>query len=183
MTGELQNRLTGHSGPVCSLKWNPRGNLLATTSVDNTIVVWLASTGQIQQRFDFGTGTVEMLVSLPSVFLSPLFFFSPLLFPALVVFVCSRSSSLPPPLVRFPAHHDTPTNAAPCLDLDWKNNDCFALCSTDTFCYVCEVGQPLPIRTLRGHGDEVNVIKWDPSGAYLASCSDDCAVKVREVEG
>lgn len=29
-----------------------------------------------------------------------------------------------------------------------------------------------------GHCDEVNAIKWDPSGSLLASCSDDYTAKV-----
>ena len=29
-----------------------------------------------------------------------------------------------------------------------------------------------------GHTDEVNAIKWDPSGQLLASCSDDYTAKV-----
>lgn len=56
-SGELQNRLTGHSGPVFSLKWNPRDDLLATSSVDNTVIVWNTATGEIRQRFDFHSGT------------------------------------------------------------------------------------------------------------------------------
>lgn len=31
-----------------------------------------------------------------------------------------------------------------------------------------------------GHCDEVNAIKWDPSGSLLASCSDDYTAKVRQ---
>ncbi|CAN0491080.1 unnamed protein product, partial [Hapterophycus canaliculatus] len=32
--------------------------------------------------------------------------------------------------------------------------------------------------TTPGHCDEVNAIKWDPSGSLLASCSDDYTAKV-----
>jgi hypothetical protein len=31
----------------------------------------------------------------------------------------------------------------------------------------------------QGHTDEVNAVKWDPTGTMLASCSDDCTAKVR----
>ncbi|CAN0548520.1 unnamed protein product, partial [Ectocarpus sp. 8 AP-2014] len=33
---------------------------------------------------------------------------------------------------------------------------------------------------LAGHCDEVNAIKWDPSGTFLASCSDDYTAKVSQ---
>jgi hypothetical protein len=54
--GELQNRLTGHSGPVFALNWNPKGDLLVTSSVDQSVIVWESASGQLKQRFEFHTG-------------------------------------------------------------------------------------------------------------------------------
>ena len=31
---------------------------------------------------------------------------------------------------------------------------------------------------MQGHTNEVNAIKWDPQGKFLASCSDDMTLKV-----
>ena len=31
---------------------------------------------------------------------------------------------------------------------------------------------------IQGHTNEVNAIKWDPQGKFLASCSDDMTLKV-----
>ena len=31
----------------------------------------------------------------------------------------------------------------------------------------------------QGHTNEVNAIKWDPQGKFLASCSDDMSLKVK----
>ncbi len=42
-------------------------------------------------------------------------------------------------------------------------------CSTDKMIYVCEVGKNKPVKQFAGHQDEVNAIKWDPSGTLLAS--------------
>lgn len=69
-------------------------------------------------------------------------------------------------------------HAAPTLDVDWRTNDSFATCSTDTMIYVCKIGETLPVKTFSKHVDEVNAISWDASGTYLASCSDDCTAKV-----
>ena len=44
------------------------------------------------------------------------------------------------------------------------------------------MGKPKPLKTYTGHTDEVNAVKWDPSGTLLASCSDDCTAKVWNVE-
>jgi len=67
---------------------------------------------------------------------------------------------------------------APALDVDWKDNDTFASCSTDKTVHICRVGVSRPLRVYKGHMDEVNAVKWDPSGNLLASCSDDCTAKV-----
>ncbi|KAL6073861.1 Transducin (beta)-like 1 X-linked receptor 1, variant 2 [Balamuthia mandrillaris] len=69
-------------------------------------------------------------------------------------------------------------HSAPTLDVDWKNDICFATCSTDKMIYVCELGKTRPLKCFQGHQDEVNAIKWDPSGTLLASCSDDFTAKI-----
>jgi transducin (beta)-like 1 len=45
--------------------------------------------------------------------------------------------------------------------------------------YVCKLGETRPLRSFKGHDDEINAIRWDPSGGLLASCSDDVTCKVR----
>lgn len=67
---------------------------------------------------------------------------------------------------------------APALDVDWRNNDSFASCSTDQFIHLCKLGHDQPLKTFRGHTNEVNAIKWDPQGRLLASCSDDMSLKI-----
>lgn len=67
---------------------------------------------------------------------------------------------------------------APALDVDWKNNDSFASCSTDMFIHLCKLGHDQPLKTFQGHTNEVNAIKWDPQGRLLASCSDDMSLKI-----
>jgi len=70
---------------------------------------------------------------------------------------------------------------APALDVDWKDDCTFASCSTDKTVHICRVGAERPLKTYTGHTDEVNAVKWDPSGSLLASCSDDCTAKVWDV--
>jgi len=70
---------------------------------------------------------------------------------------------------------------APALDVDWKDDTTFASCSTDKTVHICRVGAERPLKTYTGHTDEVNAVKWDPSGNLLASCSDDCTAKVWDV--
>ncbi|GAX21127.1 transducin (beta)-like 1 [Fistulifera solaris] len=71
---------------------------------------------------------------------------------------------------------------APALDVDWKDDETFASCSSDKTVQVCKVGSSKPLKVYLGHTDEVNGVKWDPTGRYLASCSDDCTAKIWDVD-
>jgi len=69
-------------------------------------------------------------------------------------------------------------HTAPTLDVDWRDDTSFASCSTDKMIYVCQLGKKQPLHCFQGHTDEVNAIKWDPTGTLLASCSDDFTAKI-----
>ena len=68
------------------------------------------------------------------------------------------------------------------MDVDWRDNVSFASCSTDNNIYVCKLGEEQPVRKFTGHKDEVNAVKWDPTGTLLASCSDDNTAKLWSLE-
>lgn len=55
--GELRNTLCAHKGPIFSLKWNRKGTLLLSGSVDKTAIIWDGRTGEVKQQFEFHTGT------------------------------------------------------------------------------------------------------------------------------
>lgn len=78
--------------------------------------------------------------------------------------------------------HQFKDHEAPALDVDWKNNTTFASCSTDRTVHIYDVDVEAPLKVYKGHMDEVNAVKWSPSGKYLASCSDDCTAKVWDVD-
>ena len=68
----------------------------------------------------------------------------------------------------------------PILDASWKDDSTFATCSSDMNICVARVGGTKADMVLRGHKDAINSVKWDPSGRFLASCSDDYTVKIWE---
>lgn len=41
--------------------------------------------------------------------------------------------------------------AAPTLDVDWRDDTSFAMCSTDKTIYVCGVGEDEPLKKFEGH--------------------------------
>ncbi|EHA97743.1 F-box-like/WD repeat-containing protein TBL1XR1 [Heterocephalus glaber] len=59
-----------------------------------------------------------------------------------------------------------------------RSNNTFASCSTDMCIRVCKLGQDRPIKTFQGHRNEVNAIKWDPTGNLLVSWSDHMSLKI-----
>ena len=61
--GELRNTLTNHKGPIFSLKWNKKGDLLLSGSVDKTAIIWDGRTGDVKQQFEFHTGVSSHTLS------------------------------------------------------------------------------------------------------------------------
>jgi len=64
------------------------------------------------------------------------------------------------------------------LDIDWRDDTSFVSCGADNVIHYCRVGGKEPIRTFRGHKEDVNAILWSPDGQLFASCSDDQTVKI-----
>ncbi len=54
--GQLKNTLNNHRGPIFSLKWNKKSDLLLSGSVDKTAIIWDGRTGEVRQQFEFHTG-------------------------------------------------------------------------------------------------------------------------------
>jgi len=161
--GALQRTLRGHSGPIFSLRWSRGGRYLLSGGVDKTAVVW-----DVGARAH-GDATAAAAAA-----------------------AAAAASSAP---VQRWAHHRGST-----LDVDWRDDSTFATCSSDGTVAVCRVspralsaqgrpgggggggGGPLPssapLLRFAAHADEVNAVRWDPSGRLLASCSDDATAKV-----
>jgi len=54
----LVHTLTKHEGPIFALKYNPKGNLLVSGSVDMCTIVWDMKSGMIKQSWKFHTAPV-----------------------------------------------------------------------------------------------------------------------------
>lgn len=146
--GALRATLRGHGGPIFSLRWSRGGRYLLSGGVDKTAAVW---------DVDLASAAGD------------------------------ASGSPDAGLVRRWAHH-----AGSTLDVDWRDDATFATCSSDATVAICRVpsssagggggGASLPpaqpLLRFAAHADEVNAVRWDPSGALLASCSDDATAKL-----
>lgn len=159
---------TDKNKDVTTLEWSPDGNYLATGSYDGVARVW-TKVGDLVHTLVTHRGPIFSLKwnKRGNYLLSGSYD------KTTIVWDVSGKEAF----VKQQFNH----HFAPALDVDWKDNDTFASCSTDKVVHVCRVGATNPLITFSGHTDEVNAVKWDPSGNLLASCSDDCTAKVWDV--
>ena len=153
---------------VTTLEWSSDGNLLATGSYDGVARVWNRS-GALLHTLRGHKGPIFSLKwnKRGNYLLSGSY--------DKTTIVWDVSGTTGTIEQQFNDHQ------APALDVDWKDDTTFASCSTDKTVNICKVGVTNPLKTFSGHTDEVNAVKWDPSGTLLASCSDDCTAKVWDV--
>jgi transducin (beta)-like 1 len=153
---------------VTTLEWSADGTLLATGSYDGVARVW-SRTGALVHTLSRHRGPIFSLKWNRS----GNYLLSGSYDQTTIVWDVSGPTGQ---VVQQFNDHD-----APALDVDWKDDITFASCSTDKRVLICRVGEDRPLRIYSGHLDEVNAVKWDPSGTLLASCSDDYTAKVWNV--
>nr|CAD1819467.1 unnamed protein product [Ananas comosus var. bracteatus] len=148
----FKGRTNEKSKDVTTLDWNGEGTLLATGSYDGHARIWSKDGTNISLKWN-KKGDFLLSGSVDKT--------------AIVwdtkTWECKQ---------QFEFH------SAPTLDVDWRNNNSFATCSTDNMIYVCKIGESRPVKAFSGHQGEVNAIKWDPTGSLLASCADDGTAKI-----
>ncbi|GFR43966.1 hypothetical protein Agub_g5109, partial [Astrephomene gubernaculifera] len=148
---------------VTTLDWNADGSLLATGSYDGLARIW-GKDGKLRQTLDKHQGPIFALKWNKRGDL----LLSGSVDKTAIVWDAKTGE----------AKQTFDLHTAPTLDVDWRNSTSFATCSTDKLIHVCKLGESRAVKTYAGHDDEVNAIKWDPSGRLLASCSDDKTAKV-----
>ncbi len=153
---------------VTTLEWSSDGNLLATGSYDGVARVW-SRNGALVHTLRGHKGPIFSLKwnKRGNYLLSGSYD------QTTIVWDVSGSTGF--------VEQQFDDHQAPALDVDWKDDTTFASCSTDKTVHICRVGVSRPLKVYTGHTDEVNAVKWDPSGTLLASCSDDCTAKVWDI--
>ncbi|KAL6841150.1 hypothetical protein ACP4OV_029119 [Aristida adscensionis] len=159
----FKGRTNEKSKDVTTLDWNGEGTLLATGSYDGQARIW-SRDGELKQTLFKHKGPIFSLKwnKKGDYLLSGSVDKTAIVWDT-KTWECKQ---------QFEFH------SAPTLDVDWRNNNSFATCSTDNMIYVCKIGEQRPVKAFSGHQSEVNAIKWDPTGSLLASCSDDWTAKI-----
>ncbi|XP_017460595.1 PREDICTED: F-box-like/WD repeat-containing protein TBL1Y, partial [Rhagoletis zephyria] len=148
---------------VTSLDWNSDGTLLATGSYDGFARIWTTE-GRLASTLGQHKGPIFALKWNKK----GNYILSAGVDKTTIIWDASSGTCTQ----QFAFHN------APALDVDWQTNHSFASCSTDQCIHVCKLGSDRPVKTFVGHINEVNAIKWCPSGRLLASCSDDMTLKI-----
>ncbi len=155
---------------VTSVTWSPDGKFLATGCYDGMARIW-DSDGALVTQLKEHTGPVFSLKWNKS----GNYILSGSYDRRAIVWSPQTGS-----MIKSFELHDGPV-----LDVDWKDGDVFATCSSDKSIYICQVSATEPnssLKSFKEHQDEVNVVCWSPGGVYLASCSDDGTAKIWTVE-
>lgn len=150
---------------VTSVTWSPGGQYLATGCYDGTARIW-TSHGELKHELKEHSGPVFSLKWNKS----GTYLLSGSYDRRAIVWTLDTGVVIK----TFLLHE------APVFDVDWKDDDKFATCSSDKTIMICSVANkdPTALTTLTGHADEVNAICWSPDGNFIASCSDDGVAKI-----
>eukprot|EP00051_Salpingoeca_urceolata_P010043 m.122353 g.122353 ORF g.122353 m.122353 type:complete len:486 (-) comp16559_c0_seq2:1189-2646(-) len=165
-SGELQSRLTGHSGPIFSTKWSPHGQLLLTSSVDCTAMVWEIAAGQVKQTFTFHTAPcLDVAWQTDDTFAS--------CSTDCLIYVCKLGENKPVHTFR---GHDDEVNG-----LTWDSSERWlASCSDDCTARVWSMESESAVHVLK-HKDKIYSLRWCPKTCkkqLLASASCDYTTKI-----
>ena len=172
-TGDKKNK------DVTTLEWSTDGLLLATGSYDGIARVWDRSGALIHTLRGHQGPIFSLKWNRRGNFLLSGSYDKTIIVWNVSALTSNVSGDLN---ARGYIEHQFRDHEAPALDVDWKDDTTFASCSTDRTVHIYNVNIEHPLKVYRGHADEVNAVKWSPSGRHLASCSDDCTAKVWDVE-
>lgn len=155
--------LSQYKRDVTTIKWNTNGTHVASGSYDGVGRIWTQA-GALVQTLRRHQGPIFSMKWNPS----STYLLSGSYDKSVIVWNAETGEMKQ----HFQCH------AAPALDVDWRDDETFASCSTDKTIHLCRIGTPGPVMTFVGHQDEVNTIKWNPAKTLLASCSDDHTARV-----
>ncbi|KAI8911606.1 WD40-repeat-containing domain protein [Gorgonomyces haynaldii] len=158
---------TGEKKDVTTLEWSPDGQFLATGSYDGIGRVWTK----------LGKPVLKLVKHE-----GPIFCLKYSRRGDLIATGSVDKTAIIWDATTGEARQQFLFHSGPVLDLAWRDESTLATSSADHRIFVCQLGSLEPLVQFVGHTSEVNAIRWDNSGKYLASCSDDKTAKVWTID-
>ncbi|CAD7697533.1 unnamed protein product [Ostreobium quekettii] len=170
--GTLVKTLTSHSNPVFALKWNKKGSLVLTGSVDHTAVVWDPKFPEPKQRFNFHSGAILDVDWRNNVAFATCSGDK-------LIHVCKLGEDEPVKTFR---GHQKEVNT-----VWWGVRKLLASGSDDKTARIWSLNQDDAVHVLKGHKKEVYQVRWSPvtnqaPPPSVATASFDMTVKLWDVE-
>lgn len=173
-----------HAKDVSALNWNPDGTLLASGSYDGILRLWTPQ------------GDLHLVMSMHQ---GPIFAVRWNRKGNLILSGSADGTAIVWDLGSGKTRQQFSLHSDSVLDIDWLTasmseniianctpstaaDNTLATCSADNSINILRLGENRPIKTLKGHTDEVNAIRFDPTGTYLASVSDDATARIWNLE-
>lgn len=148
------------------LSYNQNGNLLAAGCLSGEVCVWDAK-GCLLVRNNIHSRAVSCLEWSPSG-------------EKLATSSFDGSTIVWTDSCKIPVKIDEKETEAAVVAVRWRDDSSFAIGKQNGDIYFHDENRP-PI-SLEGHTGDVNELEWQPSKIFLASCSDDCSVKIWNVD-
>lgn len=167
---------SSRSSDVTCLEWRHDGAQLATGCYDGKARIWSAQ-GDLQRTLQRHSGPIFAVRWNAS----GRFLLTGGIDGAAIIWDVDGGS------VRYYLHNHT----GACLDADWRTETQFVTAGNDKLIQYYDMslapaegtGEPfVPSYTFIGHTDEVNTVRFDPTGRWLASCSDDTTVRLWKID-
>lgn len=170
---------TTHTKDIASLDWNSDGTLLASGSHDGILRLWTPQ------------GELHLVMSMHQ---GPILGVRWNRKGTMLLTGSGDGTAIVWDLGSGKVRQQYPIHSDSVLDIDWlvskrvkgpsstRHELIFATASADNSINLCRLGEAKPIKTIRGHEDEVNAIRFDASQRLLASASDDKTAKIWAID-
>jgi WD40 repeat protein len=165
---KLSGTFTDHAAPVWVARFSPDGNLLASGSVDSTVIIRASRTGQVVKLLPHPQGVTNLDFSPDGKLLATSSY------DGIVRLWNVDAGTL---IKKFRGHSGTLWTLA-----FSPGGKTLAAAGDEKIIFIWDISSGKLVHQLRGHGLNVWVIKFNPAGSLLASGSFDNEIKLWDVE-